>query len=231
MRDAVEYMLDNAVRILSKNYDPTSQDIMRLRVRTTGLVETLLEINPGSNTLLRIVDVGGQRNERRKWINAFECVKVIIFIVSVVDYDRYVTYVDKKTGEEIKINRLYESLSVFQDVVNNRFLHGASIILFVNKMDLLAEKLAREGDTGASLGVLARVVGCEIEELTPTVKSVSQSIQNAFSNVFQASIDSASNRQMHVYETTATETESVRNVFTACKNVIMGDVLGSFGVL
>lgn len=38
--------------------------------------------------LLRMVDVGGQRSERRKWIHCFENVTSIIFLVALSEYDQ-----------------------------------------------------------------------------------------------------------------------------------------------
>lgn len=38
--------------------------------------------------LCRMVDVGGQRSERRKWIHCFENVTSIIFLVALSEYDQ-----------------------------------------------------------------------------------------------------------------------------------------------
>lgn len=35
-----------------------------------------------------MVDVGGQRSERRKWIHCFDKVQAIIFLVAVSEYDQ-----------------------------------------------------------------------------------------------------------------------------------------------
>ena len=35
-----------------------------------------------------MIDVGGQRNERRKWIHCFENVTSIIFLVGISEYDQ-----------------------------------------------------------------------------------------------------------------------------------------------
>lgn len=35
-----------------------------------------------------MVDVGGQRSERRKWIHCFENVTSIIFLVALSEYDQ-----------------------------------------------------------------------------------------------------------------------------------------------
>lgn len=38
--------------------------------------------------MCRIYDVGGQRNERRKWIHCFDEVTAIIFIAAISEYDQ-----------------------------------------------------------------------------------------------------------------------------------------------
>jgi guanine nucleotide-binding protein G(i) subunit alpha len=66
-------------------YMPDDQDILRSRVKTTGITETIFLIG---NLTYRLFDVGGQRSERRKWIHCFEDVNSIIFIVSLSEYDQ-----------------------------------------------------------------------------------------------------------------------------------------------
>jgi guanine nucleotide-binding protein subunit alpha len=50
------------------NWVPSAQDTLRLRAKTTGIIETRFAIN---DLTFKLFDVGGQRSERRKWIGAF----------------------------------------------------------------------------------------------------------------------------------------------------------------
>jgi hypothetical protein len=61
--DGVLYFMENLERISVSGYVPTSQDILHARQKSTGIVETQFVSN---NALFRIVDVGGQRSERKK---------------------------------------------------------------------------------------------------------------------------------------------------------------------
>ena len=63
---------------------PTVDDVLRTRVKTTGIVETTFTYK---SLHFRLVDVGGQRSERRKWIHCFEQVTAIIFCVALSEYD------------------------------------------------------------------------------------------------------------------------------------------------
>ena len=58
-------------------------------------------------------DVGGQRDERRKWIQCFNDVTAIIFITDMSGYNMTLR-------EDANQNRLEESLELFKMIWNNR---------------------------------------------------------------------------------------------------------------
>ena len=66
-------------------YLPTDQDILRSRVKTTGITETMFRVG---ELTYRLYDVGGQRSERKKWIHCFENVTALVFLVSLSEYDQ-----------------------------------------------------------------------------------------------------------------------------------------------
>ena len=85
LNDSAKYFLDKLDEIGLSQYLPSTQDILRTRVKTTGIVEinfTFKDLN------FRVFDVGGQRSERKKWIHCFEDVTAIIFIVALSEYDQ-----------------------------------------------------------------------------------------------------------------------------------------------
>jgi guanine nucleotide-binding protein G(i) subunit alpha len=67
------------------NYLPTDQDILRSRVKTTGITETTFKVG---ELTYKLFDVGGQRSERKKWIHCFENVTALVFLVSLSEYDQ-----------------------------------------------------------------------------------------------------------------------------------------------
>lgn len=79
-------------------------------------------------------DVGGQRSERKKWIHCFEGVTAIIFCVALSGYDLVL-------AEDEEMNRMMESMKLFDSICNNKWFRETSIILFLNKKDLFAEKI------------------------------------------------------------------------------------------
>jgi hypothetical protein len=71
-------------RMSAPNYLPTDQDILRSRVKPTGITETTFKVG---ELTYKLFDVGGQRSERKKWIHCFENVTVLVFLVSLSEYD------------------------------------------------------------------------------------------------------------------------------------------------
>jgi len=69
----------------AQSYIPTDQDILRSRVKTTGIIETSFRVG---ELTYRIFDVGGQRSERKKWIHCFDNVSALVFMVSLSEYDQ-----------------------------------------------------------------------------------------------------------------------------------------------
>jgi len=61
--DSASYFFENLDRIGRPEYTPDRNDILRARLRTSGIVERTFRIN---NVDFKFLDVGGQRNERRK---------------------------------------------------------------------------------------------------------------------------------------------------------------------
>ncbi|VDN97455.1 unnamed protein product, partial [Rodentolepis nana] len=133
LNDSAKYFLEDLDRLGAKDYQPSEQDILRTRVKTTGIVEVHFQFK---NMNFKLFDVGGQRSERKKWIHCFEDVTAIIFCVAMSEYDQ-VLHEDETT------NRMQESLKLFDSICNNKWFTDTSIILFLNKKDLFAEKIKR----------------------------------------------------------------------------------------
>ncbi len=72
-------------RIWADGYVPNDQDLLRSRLRTTGITETIFDLG---QLTYRMFDVGGQRSERKKWIHCFENVNCLLFLVAISGYDQ-----------------------------------------------------------------------------------------------------------------------------------------------
>jgi len=131
--DSAGYFFDNVDAYAKTDFRTTKKDILRVRVRTTGILDTTFKIE---DLKFKIFDVGGQRNERKKWIHCFENVTAVIFVAAISEYDQ-VLFEDDVT------NRITEALNLFEETINSRWFVDTSIILFLNKRDLFEEKLMK----------------------------------------------------------------------------------------
>ncbi|KAL7570146.1 hypothetical protein ACA910_019985 [Epithemia clementina (nom. ined.)] len=125
-----EYLQD-LPRIASRTFRPTQQDILLARVKTTQVVMEKYRID---GIEFEMYDVGGQRSERRKWIDCFDNVDAVIFVAALSEYDQTL-------AEAKRANRMVEALELFRSVCNNRAFSNTSIMLFLNKKDIFAEKI------------------------------------------------------------------------------------------
>jgi len=118
-------------RIASPSFRPETQDILLARVKTTQVVMERYRID---GIEFEMYDVGGQRSERRKWIDCFDSVDAVIFVAALSEYDQAL-------AESKRTNRMVEALDLFRSVCNNRAFANTSIMLFLNKKDIFAEKI------------------------------------------------------------------------------------------
>jgi hypothetical protein len=86
----------------------------------------------------QVVDVGGQRNERKKWIHCFDDVKAILFIDNLAGYNRVLF-------EDHSKNMMKESLELFEQTVNNPTFRDTPVFLFLNKKDLFERMIRQKG--------------------------------------------------------------------------------------
>ncbi|KAJ7083894.1 guanine nucleotide binding protein, alpha subunit [Mycena epipterygia] len=132
LMDSAAYFFASIHRIAAPTYVPSEEDIIHASENSTAITETRLSMGALS---IRIIDVGGQRSERRKWIHCFESVTSIIFSTALSEYDQVLLL-----GER-SMNRLRESLTLFDSVINSRWFRRTSVILFLNKVDVFQRKL------------------------------------------------------------------------------------------
>ncbi|CAM9384861.1 unnamed protein product [Chrysoparadoxa australica] len=131
MLDASPYYFNHCMRIADPEFDPSEEDQIMTRVRTTGIVVTEFEEKPQTYAL---VDVGGQRSERRKWIHCFDDVKAIIFLAGLSGYGQLLF-------EDTSMNRMHESLNLFGEVTKNPIFTNTPIFVLLNKKDLFEDSI------------------------------------------------------------------------------------------
>ncbi|KAM8951242.1 guanine nucleotide-binding protein subunit alpha-12 isoform X1 [Vulpes vulpes] len=199
--ESVKYFLDNLDRIGQLNYFPSKQDILLARKATKGIVEHDFVIK---KIPFKMVDVGGQRSQRQKWFQCFDGITSILFMVSSSEYDQVLM-------EDRRTNRLVESMNIFETIVNNKLFFNVSIILFLNKMDLLVEK----------------VKTVSIKKHFPDFKGDPHRLEDVQRYLVQCFDRKRRNRSKPLFHhfTTAIDTENIRFVFHAVKDTILQENL------
>ncbi|XP_033824198.1 guanine nucleotide-binding protein subunit alpha-12a [Periophthalmus magnuspinnatus] len=201
LSESVKYFLDNLDRIGQLNYVPSKQDILFARKATKGIVEHDFFIK---KIPFKMVDVGGQRSQRQKWFQCFDGITSILFMVSSSEYDQVLM-------EDRRTNRLVESMNIFETIVNNKLFLNVSIILFLNKTDLLLEKI--------------RTV--DIRKNFPEFRGDPRRLEDVQAFLVQSFSRKRRNRGKPLFHhfTTAVDTENIRFVFHAVKDTILQENL------
>jgi len=206
LNDSAEYYLQALDRLCRKDYIPSEQDVLRTRVKTTGITETRFNYK---NLEFRLIDVGGQRSERKKWIHCFEDVTAIIFCVALSAYDLLL-------AEDEETNRMHESMRLFDSICNNTWFRSTSMILFLNKTDLFKNKVEK----------------CPLTICFPDYTGENNFDQAAtYIQVQFENLNRHPEKMIYTHFTCATDTTNVQFVFDAVSDVILTKVLGDLGLM
>nr|XP_020040613.1 guanine nucleotide-binding protein G(q) subunit alpha [Castor canadensis] len=197
LSDSTKYYLNDLDRVADPSYLPTQQDVLRVRVPTTGIIEYPFDLQ---SVIFRMVDVGGQRSERRKWIHCFENVTSIMFLVALSEYDQVLVESDNE-------NRMEESKALFRTIITYPWFQNSSVILFLNKKDLLEEK----------------IMYSHLVDYFPEYDGPQRDAQAAREFILKMFVDLNPDSDKIIYShfTCATDTENIRFVFAAVKDTIL----------
>jgi len=199
-----DYFFKNAQRFANEHYQPTPDDMFRAKLKTTGISEVNFTLGGIEFT---IVDVGGQRSERRKWLHCFDDVTSVIYLAALDEYDM-------KLEEDNTTNRLEESLRLFGEVTASNFFQPTSWILFLNKSDLFQEKIKKR-----PLNFFYDDIS---EEEAADFDKSCKFIQRRYEANFKGS-------RLYPYVTCAIDTNNCKRVFTAVRDTVITGALNDAG--
>ncbi|RKP01345.1 hypothetical protein CXG81DRAFT_12092 [Caulochytrium protostelioides] len=207
LNDSARYYFDDLERIADAAYVPTDQDVLRSRVKTTGITESTFHVG---DLVYKMYDVGGQRSERKKWIHCFEDVTAIIFMVAISEYDQVLV-------EDETVNRMQEALTLFDSICNSRWFVKTSIILFLNKIDLFRTKLPLS----------------PLSKYFPDYTGPDDSYDEACEYVMNrfVSLNQSDQKQVYSHFTCATDTTQIRFVMAAINDIIIQANLRESGLM
>ncbi|KII63207.1 Guanine nucleotide-binding protein alpha-16 subunit [Thelohanellus kitauei] len=204
---ALTKLADEVERICQPGYVPTEGDALLARVKTTGIQQIEFEFK---NTIFIICDVGGQRSERRKWVNTFEDVDAIIFFIAISEYNQTLE-------EDPTVNRIAESKKLLESILSSPWFTRSSIILFLNKHDLFLEKLKTS----------------DFKQYFPDFEGDPKSpeqTQDYLRQQFEALNKQSDQREIYTHFTNATDTTQMARIFDAVSDIVMKKNLREYGL-
>ena len=206
LNDSAEYYFDELSRLSEQNYIPSVQDVLRLRIKT---IEKTVSSFSFKNLQFNLIDVGGARSERKKWIHYFKNVTAIIFCVDLSAYDLLLE-------EDEETNRMQESLQLFDTICNHRSFGNTSMILFLNKTDLFRKKIEK----------IPITICFPDYNGESTFDQAATFIQEKFE-----SLNRHKEKVIYTHFTCATDISNVQFVLNAVSDVILTKVLRNLGLM
>ncbi|CUM47528.1 Guanine nucleotide-binding protein subunit alpha [Debaryomyces fabryi] len=195
---------------IHKFADPTylcnDMDILKGRIKTTGITETNFNIN---SFKFKVLDAGGQRLERKKWIHCFDNITAILFVLAISEYDQMLF-------EDEKVNRMHESIILFDSLCNSKWFLNTPFILFLNKIDLFESKLSK-----SPLRKYFPDYTGKATDLDEAVKF----FEKIFLNL------NTTKKPIYVHRTCATDSKSMKFVLSAVTDLIVQQNLMKSGII
>ncbi|KAI4377019.1 hypothetical protein MLD38_014715 [Melastoma candidum] len=204
--DCAQYFMENLNRLSDINYVPTKDDILYARIRTTGVVEIQFSPvgeNKKSGEVYRLYDVGGQRNERRKWIHLFEGVSAVIFCAAISEYDQTLLEDENK-------NRMMETKKIFEWVLKQPCFEKTSFMLFLNKFDIFEKKVPKVPLTNCEWFKDYQPLSTGKQEIEHAYEFVKKKFEEIY---YQSTGPDRVDRVFKIYRTTALDQKLVKKTF------------------
>lgn len=199
--DGLPYLLDNIDRIKLADYVPTEQDLLRVRIRTSGYTQATFQYK---NIDFNVVDVGGQRPERRKWMECLNGVTAVIFCAPLSEFDQ--TLREDRTKP-----RMQETLLIFEEL-STYTLKQIPIILLLNKLDLFKQKIT----AGKSIKIFFKDYN-GAEQWEPAANYIKQAF-------ISKAPDTA---EIYPHFCTAVDTDNVNLIWKDTREIILSRLLSS----
>jgi guanine nucleotide-binding protein subunit alpha len=174
-----------------------------------------------------MVDVGGQRSERKKWIHCFEDVGCMMFVAALSGYNQ-------RTAEDpnavrlrespfhdiqdltLAQNQMHEAMILFDSLVNGEYFKHTPIIVFLNKIDIFKEKLA--------LSPLSEYFA-DFNGSNTDLRAAARYFADRFKG-----INRTRDREIYIHYTNATDTKLLEVTMASVQEMIIRKNLRSVGL-
>ncbi|KAF5380173.1 hypothetical protein D9615_006108 [Tricholomella constricta] len=128
LEEMAGFFLESLDRVTAPDYLPTDDDVLRARLKTLGVSEHRFKI---SSKLERYAVA----SYTPAWVPYFDDMDAIIFLAPISAFDQAL-------AEDTEVNRLEDSVNLWKYIVSNKLLKDTSLILFLNKTDIMKDKLS-----------------------------------------------------------------------------------------
>ena len=162
--------------------------------------------------MFHVFDVGGQKSERKKWINCFDSVTAVIFVAAISCYDEVMF-------EDEERNSMSDSIELFGKISNEEAFKETAMILFLNKKDLYAEKIKTKPIT----------ICPDFKHYNGTADSYDET-SSFIKSQFEAK-DLDTQKQIFTHLTCAVDKNQVEKVFNDIQTVIINASLAQGGLI
>ncbi|TFK20389.1 G-alpha-domain-containing protein [Coprinopsis marcescibilis] len=213
MQEVSGFFLDQLDRVTAPRYIPTDDDVLRARLKTLGVTEHrfTLSTDVATGKLIgrdwRVFDVGGHRSQTAAWVPYFDDMDAIIFLAPISCFDQTL-------AEDLKTNRLSDSVQLWEQLVRNQLLRETNLILFLNKIDIFKAKIK----SGVKLADYVVSYGNRPNDFESTVDY----LRKKFAGILKEG--SPLPRHFYGHLTAVTNTQSTQYILTNLQEMIMREV-------
>jgi len=200
--DSAPYWLTHLERVLGDSYMPTSDDALRTRQATCGVIETDFHLDGAT---FQFIDVGGQRGERRKWIHCFDQISAMFYVCALSEYCQVLE-------EDPNQNRLQESLSLFRGLLGLPWFSKTPVILFLNKADVFRVKIPL-------LPMKLYFDDFEPAQGEDLIVESTEFVRELFE--YQAQNVPTFQEMLYCHVTTATNSDNIKLVWNSAKSIVV----------
>jgi len=219
MENNAGFFLNDIDRIASTSFIPSDDDVVRSRLRTVGVQEYRISLNPSNSKSgpkeWVLYDVGGSRTMRRAWIPFFEDVNAIIFLAPISCFD-------EKLLEDPNVNRLNDSIGLWKAIIASRMLQNTTMVCFLNKCDILKRKLR----SGIQFRSFVKDYGDKPNDVSPVVKFIKERFKN-----IAVKYTVNPHRMTYIYTTSVTDTKATATTLKSVRDSIFREHLAEAGVV